>query len=43
MKEVSILDVDLTEQVFQLRGKAKLCSQKLSRKQFVASMQTHPA
>ncbi len=46
MKEVSIIGVDLAKQVFQLHGATGegeiLFRKKLSRKQFLAFMQTHP-
>ncbi|MFN3971801.1 MAG: IS110 family transposase, partial [Gemmobacter sp.] len=46
MKEVSIIGVDLAKQVFQLHGATAegevVFRKKLSRKQFLAFMQTHP-
>jgi transposase len=46
MKEVSIIGVDLAKQVFQLHGATGegevVFRKKLSRKQFLAFMQTHP-
>lgn len=46
MKEVSIIGVDLAKQVFQLHGATSegeaVFRKKLSRKQFLAFMQTHP-
>jgi hypothetical protein len=45
MKEVSIIGVDLAKQVFQLHGATAegdvVFRKKLSRKQFLAFMQTH--
>jgi Transposase and inactivated derivatives len=46
MKDVSIIGVDLAKQVFQLHGATAkgevVFRKKLSRKQFLAFMQTHP-
>jgi transposase len=46
MKEVSIIGIDLAEQVFQLHGATSegeaVFRKKLSRKQFAAFMQKHP-
>lgn len=46
MKEVSIIGVDLAKQVFQLHGATAegevVFRKKLSRKQFLAFMQSHP-
>lgn len=47
MREVSLIGVDLAKQVFQLHGAtsdgAVMFRKKLSRKQFLAFMQKHPA
>ncbi|MFN3315049.1 MAG: hypothetical protein ACK46Q_16530 [Hyphomonas sp.] len=46
MKEVSIIGVDLAKQVFQLHGATEegevVFRRKLSRKQFLAFMQSQP-
>lgn len=46
MKEVSIIGVDLAKQVFQLHGATSggeiVFRKKLSRKQFLVFMQSHP-
>ena len=46
MKEVSIIGVDLAKQVFQLHGATAggevVLRKKLSRKQFLVFMQSHP-
>ncbi|TKA94891.1 hypothetical protein FAZ78_19815 [Cereibacter changlensis] len=46
MKEVSIIGVDLAKQIFQLRGATSegevVFRKKLSRRQFLAFMQSHP-